>query len=272
MSQSWPEKYGAWALVTGAAQGIGLEFSRQCGKRGLNLLMVDRDDSELNKASSGLAADFPGIDIRAICSDLGQEAFLGAIEEQCQGLEIGVLVNNAACGTVGQFLDTPEAALRLQLQVNMLAPMRLIQAFVPAMVKRSRGAVFNVSSRTGEIGSPYFSTYAASKAWMTNFSEGLWYELRDAGVDLFVLKPDQTATPGYLKYGPGEFGEGIQPVEDCVAEAFEYIGKCIGRIPVESGRQADAALKAMPIEDAVSANGEGMKQVFAGLLSLASDV
>lgn len=266
MSQNWTEKYGAWALITGAAQGIGLEFSRQCALRGLNLIMADRDDDELSRAAAKLAEDFPALLIRPICTDVGHETFLGAIEAECQGLEIGVLVNNAACGTVGQFLDTPESALRLQLQVNMLAPMRLIQAFVPAMVERGRGAVFNVSSRTGEIGSPYFSTYAASKAWMTNFSEGLWYELRDAGVDLFVLKPDQTATPGYLKYSPGEFGDGIQPVEACVAEAFEYIGKCIGRIPVESGRQADAALKAMPIEEAVSANGEGMKQVFAGLL------
>lgn len=267
MSQRWSEKYGPWALITGAAQGIGLEFSCQCALRGLNLVMADRDGEELSRARAKLSQDFPALDIRAVCTDVGREEFLGAIEAECLGLEIGVLVNNAACGTVGQFLDTPESALRLQLQVNMLAPMRLIQAFVPAMVERGRGAVFNVSSRTGEIGSPYFSTYAASKAWMTNFSEGLWYELRDAGVDLLVLKPDQTATPGYLKYSPGEFGDGIQSTQDCVAEAFEYIGKCIGRIPVESGRQADAALKAMPVEDAVSANGEGMKQVFASLLN-----
>ncbi len=266
MSPTWPEKYGKWALVTGAAQGIGLEFSLQCALRGLSLVMVDRDNEALTNAASTLNQDFPALEIRPVCTDVGREEFLSALESECRGLEIGVLVNNAACGTVGQFLDTPESALRLQLQVNMLAPMRLIQAFVPAMVERGRGAVFNVSSRTGEIGSPYFSTYAASKAWMTNFSEGLWYELRDAGVDLFVLKPDQTATPGYLKYSPGEFGEGIQPVADCVAEAFEYIGKCIGRIPIESGRQADAALKAMPVEEAVCANGEGMKQVFAGLL------
>ena len=267
MSQSWQEKYGEWALITGAAQGIGLEFSRQCALRGLNLVMVDRNASELAKASEQLGRDCPHLSIKTVCTDLGQEEFLGAVQTACEGLEIGVLVNNAACGTVGQFLDTPESALRLQLHVNMLAPMRLIQAFVPAMTSRGRGAVFNVSSRTGEIGSPYFTTYAASKAWMTNFSEGLWYELRDAGVDLFVLKPDQTATPGYLKYNPGEFGDGIQSVEACVAEAFEYIGQCIGRIPLESGRQADAALKAMPVEEAVSANGEGMKQVFASLLS-----
>ncbi|MFT5575531.1 MAG: short-subunit dehydrogenase [Bermanella sp.] len=267
MSQPWPEKYGRWALITGGAQGIGLEFARQCALLGLHLVIADRDGGELEHAAAKLAADFSALEIRSVCTDVGRDEFLGALEAACQGLEIGVLVNNAACGTVGQFLDTPESALRLQLQVNMLAPMRLIQAFVPAMAARGRGAVFNVSSRTGEIGSPYFSTYAASKAWMTNFSEGLWYELRDAGVDLFVLKPDQTATPGYLKHSPAEFGDGIQSVEDCVAEAFEYIGKCIGRIPVESGRQADAALKAMPIEDAVSANGEGMKQVFAGLLS-----
>jgi short-subunit dehydrogenase len=255
-------KYGGWALVTGSSQGIGRGFARRLASEGFNLVMTARRPEILAASAQELSEEF-GVQTRTLALDMTRSGAIEQLQEFVADLEIGFLVNNVAFSKPAPFLELGDANISKQVYVNVETVARLTSHFGRLMQERDRGAIINVSSRTGEIAMPYFAMYCATKSFISIFTEALWFELKDTNVDVVVVKPDQTATEGSLSKNPTIWGDaGIQSVEDCVEESMSALGKYAGWLTWPASREEVKRLRDMPLEEAISANGEGMLSVF----------
>ena len=256
------KKYGGWALITGASLGIGKGFAHRLAQEGFNLLMIARRTDVLEAAAAELAQAH-GVEARTLSLDMTQPGAIEKIKNFTADTEVGFLVNNVAFSKPAPFLSLSEDNLSKQIYVNIEVVAKLTSHFGNMMKARDRGAIINVSSRTGEIPMPYFAMYCATKSFISFLTESLWFELKDTNVDVLVTKPDQTATEGYLAKNPTIWGDaGIQSVEDCVAESMSALGQYAGWLTWPKSRQDVKSLRKMPLEDAISANGAGMLSVF----------
>jgi uncharacterized protein len=183
------------ALVTGASAGIGACIARELAKRGHGLVLVARRRERLEELAKELS-EAHGIRAEAIGADLSKAASVARLPGRVQslGLEVDVLVNNAGFATGGPFYESdPERELE-QVRVLVEAPMVLTRMFLPAMVKRRRGAILNLASTAGMQPMPYSAGYSAAKAYVLTFSEALHQELRGRGVTVTVLAPGPVET------------------------------------------------------------------------------
>ena len=202
-------RYGPWALVTGAAGGIGAEFARQIAGGGVNVLLLDRDEETVAARAREIAEE-SGAEARPVVADLSTLAFLDEVRGLATTHEIGLLVCNAALGPVGPFDATPVEELMASLDVNCRATMALAHALLPGMAERGRGGAILMASNAAYHGTPYVAHYAATKAYNLVLGEGLWYEMRERGVDVLAFAPGPTNTPGLRSANPA-LPEGAAP-------------------------------------------------------------
>lgn len=225
--QAFSDKYGPWALVTGAARGLGAEFSRQLAAMGINVVMVDLLADELEHTADDIRKT-SGRDIVTIAADLSQPDFIGAILKRIEGLEVGLLVSNAVYGPVGRFLERGLDEKLRMIDVNVRAPLTLVHKFAASMVERGRGGIILMSSASAMQGTPWVANYAATKAYNLILAEGLWAELRGKGVDVLGFMPGTTRTPGYLasraQSGNAKLVKVMEP-GPTVAEALNALGR-----------------------------------------------
>jgi short-subunit dehydrogenase len=257
------DKYRGWALVTGASEGIGKGFAQRLGREGFNLVMIARRPDVLEAAAAEMR-ETHGVETRTLSLDMTRPGAIEKIIEFVADIDVGFLVNNVAFSYPAPFLDLSQENLGKQIYVNIEVVARLTSHFGNIMKERDRGAIINVSSRVGEIAMPYFAMYSGAKAFISVFTEALWFELKDSNVDVLVVKPDQTATEGYLAKNPTIWGDaGIQSVEDCVYESFSALGRYAGWLTWPKSRDDVRALRDMPLEEAIGINGAGMQSVFS---------
>jgi len=164
-------RYGAWAVVTGATDGIGRALAFRLAAAGLGLVLVGRSPERLAAVSAEVEERHPGAEVRTFVLDLaadGLAARVGALEELVRGLDVGVLVNNAgACYPYARYFhEVDEALLRNLMRLNVEAVTRVTHAVLPGMVERGRGAVVNIGSGGASImpSCPLHTVYAATKA------------------------------------------------------------------------------------------------------------
>ena len=193
-----PDKYGDWAVVAGASEGLGAAFARELAARGMNLVLVARRGGLLAEVADDLT-DAYGIEARCVVADLADQAFAAELATAASGLDVGIVVYNAAFAPLGPFLDNSEPEIARAVDVNVRGPMLAVQALAPAMCDRGRGAVVLMSSLSGLQGTPHIAVYAASKAFNTHLAESLWYELRSSGIDVVACCAGAMPTPGYQK-------------------------------------------------------------------------
>lgn len=219
------ETYGSLALVTGAAMGLGREFSRQCAARGLDLLLVDRDREGMNETVELISRE-SGVAIMSEVGDLSDRNFLQHVIEHAMKLDTGLLINNAGMSQVGRFLDLDQEFLEQQALVNVVASLNLTRALAPSMVQKGKGGVIMVSSGSANTGTALSANYAGTKAWNLIFGESLWYELKPLGVDVLSVIVGATESPGWYGNNPDPRGP-VQPmkVEDTVREALDSLGR-----------------------------------------------
>ena len=222
MSQAFAQRYGPWALVTGASSGIGREFARQLAARGLNVALVARRAARLDELAAELAA-VHRVEARPIPVDLCADSFLDPIRAGTAGLEIGLLVNSAGFSLTGPFLDMPAGDLTHLLALNTRAPALLAREFGPAMRARRRGGIIFLSSVTGFAGTPLWSLYSATKAFNLLLGEALAAELRGDGVAVMALAPGTTRTEFLDVAGVSDF-MGME-VEAVVHYALSRLGR-----------------------------------------------
>src|SRR5256885_11248923 len=183
------ERYGPWAVVAGASEGIGAAFAAALAKENLDLVLGPRRPEPLAR----LAERVP-VRTVAVCADLAEG--VAPVLAATAGLDVGLVVCNAAYSPIGPFLDSDPADTKRALDLNCAAPLALAYGYLPAMAARGRGGFVLMSSLAGQQGSPGLAAYAATKAFDVVLAEGLWGELRAHGVDVLTAVAGAVATPG----------------------------------------------------------------------------
>jgi len=183
-------------LITGASAGIGREFARQLAGRARSLILVARREERLSELRDELTGNHPSLTVHIHKTDL---AHLSQIDELAKWLErekidVDLLINNAGLGDLGPFGTSDLARNEQIMLVNMVALTSLTRRLLPQMIARKRGAILNVSSSAGFLPIPGFAVYAATKAYVTSFSEALRAELRGTGVSVCTLCPGPVPT------------------------------------------------------------------------------
>ena len=223
---------GCQVLITGASAGIGREFARQLAQRASALVLVARREQRLTQLRAELSALRPTLRVEIHVTDLSKRS---AVEELVgwmsrQNLAVDLLINNAGLGDMGGFATSDPDRVDRMMQVNVAALTQLTRGLLPGMIERAHGAILNVSSSAGFLPIPNFAVYAASKAYVTSFSEALRGELHGTGVQVSALCPGpvrtefqdvarrKTAGPT-----PREPDLSYVPVEKVVADALKGI-------------------------------------------------
>ena len=185
------ELKGKRIVLTGAAGGMGRILAGELHRRGARLALVDANAEAVN----GLAGELA--DSHALIADLASVAGCRSVAERCHELLGGVdiLVNLAGINSFAAFEDEPAERIETMMQVNLLAPMWLTNALLPAMLEQKGGHIVNVGSIFGSIGFAYFTTYSASKFGLRGFSESLRRELADSGIAVSYIAPRAVKTP-----------------------------------------------------------------------------
>ncbi len=216
------DRYGGWALITGASAGIGAEFARALAREGLPCVLVARREDKLRALATELEGSF-GVETRIVTADLTREEDTARVLTSVADLEIGVLVNNAGVGYAGRFDAQETDRLADLVKVNCLAPVLLTSHFVTPMLERGRGAVLFLGSVAGVQPLPLHALYAASKAFDNLLGEALWAELAGTGVDVLSVLPGATRT---------EFSERADQLDhpgaapaSVVEDAFDALGQ-----------------------------------------------
>jgi short-subunit dehydrogenase len=251
-ASSLRSRYGPCALIAGAAVGLGAEWARQIAAHGLDVVVLDRDGDAVRRTADEIR-ERHGVAVRAVVFDLARTDLVEAIRAETAGLEIGLLVCNAACSVVAPFLELEAAQLQAMLDVNCRAPLLLAHALAPPMVRRGRGGIVLMSSLSGNIGSAQLAVYAASKAFDLVLADALWVELRSHGVDVLAVQPGSTRTPGWLASQPANADQTLPVMEpaDVVREALDALGVEPGIVPGELNRQGADALARLPRRQAI---------------------
>lgn len=187
------ERFGPWAIVTGASSGFGEEFCKQLAALGLNIVLIARREERLIKLSAKLTNEF-SIETRAIKLDLSKDDFLRELILLTNDLDIGLLINNAGFAITGNFLSHPiDDQLKL-LNVNIRAMLILTHYFGNLMADKRKGGIINLSSASAFLPIPGWANYASTKSFILHFSEALQYELKEKKIDLLAFCPGATRT------------------------------------------------------------------------------
>ena len=221
--ESFRSRYGTWALVAGASEGLGAAFAAELGRRGLNLALIARRGDALEQVAEDIRAE-QGVEVRCFALDLADPQAAVRVSDALAGLELGLLVYNAASVPQGPLLETDLAEIDQAVAVNVRGPLALVRALVPAMCERGRGGVLLMSSLAGLQGSPGIVTYSASKAFNIILAEGLWGELREQGIDVSVCCSGAVPTPGYARFS-GKKVPGMLSPEEVVRRTLDALGR-----------------------------------------------
>jgi uncharacterized protein len=225
------DKYGPWALVAGASDGVGAAFAEGVAQRGVNVVLLARRQALLDEVADGIESRH-GVQTRTLAIDLADDSAAGRVAEATSDLEIGFLAYCAGADPDYEpFLSSPLSAAEAMVQRNCVAPMRLCHHFAAPMVARGRGGIVMFGSGAGFAGAPNMVAYGATKAFDMVFAEALWAELHDKGVDVIGLILGKTDTPALrtLEHRRGVLSStDVAPADadtaaDVVAEAFDNL-------------------------------------------------
>lgn len=237
------QRYGPWALVTGASSGIGREFALRLAAAGVHVAMVARRRAALEELARELES-VHGVQGRVLEMDLSEPGAAARLAEAVSDLEVGLLVANAGTGWIGRFdRQAPEdhaSLIRLHCEMHVELTARLL----PAMAARGRGGVLIVSSVGGFVPLPYYAVYSGTKALLQNWGEALAVEMRGSGVDVLVLAPGDTRT-GFQE-AAGEMSTKWSKVEDVVGEALAGLGRKVVVVPGLENRLSVIASRLLP--------------------------
>lgn len=187
------EKYGPWAIVTGANAGIGKSIATNLASRGINIIAVARRQQLLDELQVELSEDY-GVEVRTLRVDLTDPESISKLELLTSDLEIGLVVPNAGVEMSGPFIESSLQANEHMLRLNVQAPMQLARVFGARMAQRGKGGILFISSLFGYQGIPHVANYAATKAYILSLGEALYAEMKPHGVDVTVLSPGLTDT------------------------------------------------------------------------------
>ncbi len=238
---------GRWALVTGASAGIGVALARELGRQGAKLILSARRKERLEALAGEFAAG--GVEARTVLADLNDPAAAQQIFDATEGsgLTVDIVIANAGLGQFGAFWTNPVEQEISQVRVNCEAVVQLARLFIPRMVERRRGWVLVTSSTASFQPLPYFSTYAATKAFDRFFANGLAHEVARFGVKVTALCPGPTESEFFDVARAGVLRRGVQSAEEVARIGVAALGR--GKrtvIPNLTGRSTALAARLFP--------------------------
>jgi short-subunit dehydrogenase len=241
--QDFKTRYGPWAFVAGASEGMGAAHAREAAARGLSVVLAARRQPLLEKLAAEIRAEFK-VDARPLELDLAAPDVGERARAATAGLEIGLLVHNASSVAVGEFAALPLAAHLASLDVNCRSLVVLGHLFAPAMAARGRGGIVVMTSGSALAGSANLSLYHATKAFDLVLAESVWAELSPRGVDVLAVIAGGTNTQHTLETGIDFelLGVPIMEPRDVVREAFDHLAEGPSWIPGEHNRAAFGAM------------------------------
>jgi uncharacterized protein len=224
MTGAFAQRYGRWAVIAGASEGIGASLADQLAERGMDLVLIARNEALLNDVATGIR-ERHGVEVRPVRLDLTVPDISERVAEATDGLEVGLVIYNAgAANRTVEFLDESFDDSLRQIQLACVGPVALARHFAPAMRERGRGGIVLVSSLACLAGASLLAVYSAVKAFNVNFAEGLWAELRPHGVDVCATPLGMTWTEAYQRMGFPYDPETVMLSEDVAREIVENIG------------------------------------------------
>jgi len=222
------ERYGAWALVTGASSGIGAELARALARDRVSVVLAARRGDRLRALAAELEKDH-GVETRVVEVDLATEAGVAQLLGAVSDLPVAILCNNAGFGLAGRFDKLDGGRLRQMVTLHCATPVALTHGLLPGMLERERGAVIVTGSVAGRQPLPLHAVYGATKAFDQQLGEALWCELRGTGVDVVVLEPATTETEFHGV--AGELPHPGKPAWEVVADGLDALGRQPSVIP-----------------------------------------
>ncbi|MCF7810762.1 SDR family oxidoreductase [bacterium] len=225
------------ALITGASEGIGLELAGIMAADGWNLVLVARREKILNNLAKDLSNKH-SVQIEVIAADLNDNNAAQRIFDKIRkrNIKVNALINNAGFGYYGRFKDQDIDRIINLIEVNISSLVRLSHLFSADMVEQGRGRIMNVSSVVGFFPVPFFTVYAASKAFVLSFSQSLSKELKGTGVTVTCLCPGSTKTGFATAAGAKHIEKGFQNQMDSFSVArLGYAGMMNGKTLVVTG-------------------------------------
>ncbi len=232
------QRYGPWAMVLGASEGVGSAFVEMLAAQGLNVLLISRRQQVIDEVAAKAESDF-GIQTRTLALDLFAPDAMEQLIAATADLEVGFLVNCAGGDAhYGDFLDRDLKSDEALLFRNCTLLMRVCHHYGKQMVERGRGGIVIMSSGAAVAGAPGLATYAGTKAFDLLFAEALWGELKPKGVDVLCVMLADTDTPTLRHQmlirgkiaSMDEAPKGATPSSFVAEEALRYIEKGPTRI------------------------------------------
>jgi short-subunit dehydrogenase len=257
------ERFGPWALVAGASDGIGESFAHQLAERGLNIVLLARREALLEEVAGSIRAQY-GVETRIIVADLTGEDLDLRVARGTEGLEVGLLVYNAgAVHGAKKFHDQPvEHALGL-VNLNCRGPVLLTHRLGGAMRERGRGGILLLTSMAALAGSSYTASYNATKSFDLILAESLWHELGPHGVDVMAVIAGATRTPSMLTSNENfEDYPGIMEAADVAAGALANLGRGPSWVAGKQNREAAAGLWPASRTAVVNGMSEAASQLY----------
>jgi len=196
---AFADRYGPWALIAGASEGVGLAYAHAMGERGVHVVLLSRRQSVLDEVATDVRRRW-GVETRTLAVDLSEDGAVDRVLAGTEDLEVGMFMYAAGADpNFAPFLDRPLAAATSMVTRNCLVPMQLCHHLAAPMVERGRGGIIIVSSGAALVGARRMVAYGASKAFDMVMTEALWAELHDKGVDVLALVLGVTDTPALRK-------------------------------------------------------------------------
>jgi short-subunit dehydrogenase len=225
------ERFGPWALVTGASSGIGEEFARQIAASGIHVALVGRREPLLRTVGAECTRA-SGVQHRIIPLDLSEPDFLPALADAMRDLDIGLVVSNAGTGNPGEFLKHDRQLLQATLRLNTMAHLDITHHFGQKLGERRRGGIILVGALGAENGIPCMANDGGAKAYVHSLGEALHYEFKPLGVYVTVLAAGVTNTAVIDKFGLDPKTMPMKPmsVEQCVSEGLSGLRQNRSRV------------------------------------------
>ena len=236
--RTFNHKYGPWAVVAGASEGLGAAFAGALADRGCNLLLLARRAEVLEAVAAPLRAR---VEVRTAAVELASADLAEQLTLLTADLDVGLCVYNAAFAPLGPFLEQSLADKQRVLDVNCRGPMIAAHVFGERLARRGRGGILLMSSLTALAGSPFVAAYGASKAFSLSLGEALWFELAPRGVDVLVCCAGATRTPGFLRSSGPDAPRTMAPAE-VAEEALAALGGPPSMVPGRFNRLASLLL------------------------------
>ncbi len=188
------------ALITGATSGIGAAFAKRFASEGYDLIVTGRRKEKIEAFAEAIRGT-DHVAVEVVLTELSEKTGIQKVIEAMQGKQVEILVNNAGFGANSLFYECDLEVAEQLANVSVIAPMELIRAVLPDMVKRKSGTIINISSESVYMIVSRNSVYSGSKAFLKSFTEGLYVDLIGTGVKVMAVCPGLTHTDFHEKMG-----------------------------------------------------------------------